>query len=66
MTDTAVPTEVFVIVMKDRDGNPRGVEKVSNERFYMIEGEAWDVHDKIEDPVIKWGTTVRPAEIVIR
>ena len=34
------PTSVWIIVEKDRSGNPRGVEKVPHSRFYMTQGEA--------------------------
>ncbi len=60
-----VPTEVWVVVMEDREGNPRGVEKIAGGCFYMTEGEAWDARAAIEDPVIKWSKTVHLAEITI-
>lgn len=31
---------VWVIVAKDRQGQPRGFEKVLNERFYLLKEEA--------------------------
>lgn len=40
---------VWLIVAKDREGRARGMEKVLDGRFYLIEGEAHATLANLED-----------------
>lgn len=45
--------EAYVIVLKDRNGKARGLEKVWLEKFFLTEKEATGIYNEMmqEDPV---------------
>lgn len=59
------PTTVWVVVQKDRAGQPRGFEKVLNERYHLIEDEANAELKKLSDELSVGTAGYVVAECVI-
>ena len=62
ITMSIAPTSVWIIAAKDREGNPRGIEKAFQGRFWMVPEEAKSTLDSLT-PSIADGLIV--TEVVV-